>query len=196
MFAENINEDCSPKEHDEFDFYMQFAWPEHIETALRRLLWISLVEEAESFAETHSHTTFLRFMMATYPETPAEVLEYLSSFDDCELLIRIAENPQTPPRTLQTLAAHENSEVRLAVADNKETPLPILLQMLGGADVDIRYRMAENPALPAKMLNQLTEDENAYVASRARRTLMRRNPPSIQQLPLPMAHEPPERKAM
>src|SRR6185437_808376 len=164
---------------------MQFTWPEHIETALRRLLWISLVEQAENSAETHSHTTFLRWTMATYPETPPEVLEYLASFDDRQLLIRIAENPQTPAPTLETLSAHQDSEVRVAVADNKATPLPILLQMLSGGDVDIRYRMAENPELPAKMLNQLTEDENAYVASRAQRTLMRRNPAAVHQLPPP-----------
>jgi hypothetical protein len=194
MFTQDSTNNMSAQEQEEFDFYLQWDWPEHIETALRRLLWISLVEAAEYSAEQHQHTKMLRWMIATHPDTAPEVIDFLSTIDDADLLTRLAENPQTSAQTLEKLAQHTDSTVRLAVADNKNTPLTILLEMAVGSDVDVRYQMAENPALSAKMLTQLAQDSNAYVADRAEKTLLRRNPAAVQQLPVRTQRQ--QRKAM
>lgn len=183
---ENIEfSDLQINENDEFDFYMQFEWPEHIERALRRLLWISLVEAAEFSSEDHSHTSFIRWSIATCPDSPVEVLDYLAVLPDAtpELLVRIAENPHTSSSALAFLAEHDSAQVRLAVADNDATSVDVLIQLLEDSDTTVRYSMAENPALPLKMLQQLVEDENPYVGSRASKTIARRNPCTVQQFP-------------
>lgn len=184
-------------EQQEFDFYLQFDWPEHIETALRRMLWIALVEEAEFDGRCHQHTQNLRWLIATHPDSPAEVLEFLATkIDDEKLLARVAEHKQTAPHTLECLAKHQSGDVRLAVADNPSTPLAVLLELAVSSDPDVRYCMAENPTLPAKMLQQLAADSNAYVAHRAARTMMRRNPAPVQQLPIRPPQDKQQRKAM
>lgn len=175
---------CELNEWDEFDFFMQFEWPEHIETALRRLAWIALIEEAEGSAEKHTHTGFLRLLIVNHPDSPPEVLSYLAATGNRKLLIRIAEHPHASAEILTELSRHDDGDVRLAVADNGHTPLPVLLEMAVGLDADVRYRLAENPALPATILSQLANDENAYVSTRAQRTLMRRRTASVKPLPL------------
>lgn len=167
----------------EFDFYLQWEWPAHIETSLRRLLWISLVEVAENANSAHKHTAFIRWQIATFPDSPSAVLDFLATLNDEELLIRIAENPQTWPVTLARLARSEYSQVRIAVADNSSTPIDVLKTLATDSCLDVRYSMAENPALPSKMLQQLAGDENAYVSTRAAKTIARRNPASIEQFP-------------
>jgi hypothetical protein len=172
-------------EQNEFDFYLQFDWPEHIETALRRLIWISLVETAEPGMNNVAHTSLLRWMIATHPDSPPEVLAFLAAVGDARLLERIAENPNTSPATLAHLATHPSSQVRIAVADNAHTPINVLALLAQGDDLNVKYCMAENPALPAKMLQGLQADANPYVSWRAGQTLMRRNPSStVQKLPV------------
>lgn len=171
-------------EQIEFDFYMQWEWPEHIETALRRLLWISLVEAAEPGSNLHKHTAFLRWQIATYPDSPSAVLDFLATLNREEkILVRIAENPQTWPVTLARLAQSNYPQVRIAVAENSNTPIDILRALVNDESLDVRYSMAENPALPSKMLQQLANDDNAYIAHRASCTLARRNPAVVEQFP-------------
>lgn len=169
-------------EQSEFDFYLQFEWPEHIETALRRMIWISLVEASERTVEQHSHTNYLRWLLATHPETPSIVLEFIARIGDCKLLERISEHQQASAITLRCLAQSEHASVRSAVAENSATPIDVLLQLIQDENPDVRYRMAENHALPATMLQQLCDDANVYVAARARKTLCRRSPATVQHL--------------
>jgi hypothetical protein len=178
----------------EFDFYLQWEWPAHIETSLRRLLWISLVESAEAEDTTHKHTAYIRWQIATYPESPSAVLDFLATVNDKELLIRIAENPQTWPVTLARLAHSEYSEVKTAVGENANSPIDVLKLLAADTSPDVRYSMAENPALPLRMLQQLAADDNAYVSHRATRTIARRNPAAVERLPLRQQQEQQQRK--
>jgi len=168
----------------EFDFYLQWEWPEHIETTLRRLLWISLVELAEPELVKRNHTALLRWQIATYPEASQAVLDFLATDSDPDLQERIAENPQTWPMTLARLAKSPLTNVRIAVAHNENTSIDVLISLAEDPSLDVRYSMAENPALPSKLLRQLSADENPYVACRATRTLARRNPPAVEHMPL------------
>jgi hypothetical protein len=195
MFAEESFNRIAGNEQEEFEFYMLWDWPEHIEQALRRMLWIALVEEAEDTQTHQSHTSMLRWIIAGYPESPPEVLAFLSDIGTPALLERVAVNQRTSASTLQKLADHNNIEVRLAVADNSNTPLSTLLEMALKAGADVRYRLAENPSLPAKLLQQLAADSNAYVSWRAQRTLARRNPPAVQVFPVRQDRDQ-QRKAM
>lgn len=167
-------------EESEFDYYLMWEWPAHIEQALRRMLWISLVEAAEG--EEHQHTEFIRWQIATYPESPAVVLDYLSNINNEKLLIRIAENPNVSAPTLARLAESQYVNVRIAVADNQNTPIHIIKLLTQDEALDVRYSMAENPALPASLLTDLSNDDNVYVSARAKRTMARRNPASVEQL--------------
>lgn len=168
-------------EESEFDYYLMWEWPDHIERALRRMLWISLVEAAEGIDS--QHTNYVRWLIVTHPDSPAAVLDFLSNIDKEELLIRIAENPQAATPTLARLAQSPYDAVRIAVADNGNTPIHIVKSLTHDPSADVRYSMAENPALPATLLTDLSNDDNAYVATRARKTMARRNPASVEQFP-------------
>jgi hypothetical protein len=88
-------------------------------------------------------------------------------------LMRIAENPSVPPSMLEHLAMHPDARVREAVADNPNTPLDTLWLLVYDSCADVRYAMSENHNLPLSLLTALAEDENPYVASRARQTIYR-----------------------
>jgi hypothetical protein len=169
-------------EQSEFDYFLMWEWPEHIETALRRMLWISLVETAEGSTGSQ-HTNYVRWLIATHPDSPAAVLDFLANIDNEQLLIRVAENPQTDTATLLRLAKSQYASVRIAVADHANTPIHVIKMLVRDEAVDVRYALAENPALPASLLTELSNDENAYVMMRAKRTLTRRNPASVEQFP-------------
>jgi hypothetical protein len=169
-------------EQSEFDYYLMWEWPDHIERAMRRMLWISLVEAAEGYDAT-PHTSYIRWMIATHPESPAAVLDYLANLGDEELLVRIAENPQASTDTLTRLAKSQHASVRIAVADNPNTPIHVVKGLTLDEALDVRYSLAENPALPASILIELSNDDNAYVATRAKKTILRRNPASVERFP-------------
>lgn len=181
----NINFDAISDETNQFplDYFLQFEWPEHIETALRRLLWISLVELAEGQCNGDDHTSYVKWLIANHPDSPATVLDYLAVPEAAaKLLIRVAENPQTSAVTLTRLAGHESNEVRVAVADNRNTPPQVINELIKDADLDVRYSLAENANLDLAVLQELAKDENGYVAARAKRTLVRANPGCIRKL--------------
>jgi hypothetical protein len=169
-------------EESEFDYYLMWEWPDHIERALRRMLWISLVEAAEGI-EANPHTSYVRWLIATHPDSPAAVLDFLSNTDKEDLLVRIAENPQAATPTLARLAQSPYASVRIAVADNANTPIHIIKGLSHDDGLDVRYALAENPALPASILTELGNDENAYVSMRAKKTMQRRNPATVERFP-------------
>lgn len=170
------------------DYYLQWSWPDHIETALRRLLWIGLVEAAEAqpgeFGATTKidHTGYVKWLIATHPDSPATVLDTITAKAPSELLVRIAENAQTWPTTLARLSCEPFAEVRIAVAENANTPVPILKMLATDSNADVRYRLAESPHLPEDILQDLCADDNPYVAARASQTLARRTPASVTRL--------------
>ncbi len=173
------------------DYYLQWSWPEHIETALRRLLWICLVEAAEGFAGDRevpgrsNHTGYVRWLIATHPDSAPAVLDAMTGKATPELLERIAENPQTWPVTLARLACEPCAAVRIAVAEHPNTP-PAILQMLSAdSDPDVRYRLSENPLLPQHVRQNLLADDNPYVAARAAQTAQRLAPSAITRLEVP-----------
>jgi hypothetical protein len=176
-------------EKKEFDFYLQWEWPPHIEESLRRMLWVSLVEACEPGSAVIRHTALLRCQMATSPDTPPAVLDYLADFDETAILVRIAENPKTWTTTLTRLARHRLAQVRLAVAENTRLPLGIMRILVEDACPDVCYAMAENPQLPSSMLKELSASSNPYVAQRAARTLARRNSRAAEQIPLRYHHK-------
>lgn len=166
-----------------FDFYLQWQWPEHIDTVLRRMLWTWFVEVAEyPDPEAHprdSHLSHLHWLVAVSPESPAAVLEHMIDLVDDKIRERIAENPQTPWQALAKLAFSEDPKVRVAVAENENTPPEITYMLASDPHVDVRYAMAENSRTAIQILNFLSQDENCYVASRAQRTLQQQYPCAI-----------------
>ncbi|MBX9721452.1 MAG: hypothetical protein K2X81_08670 [Candidatus Obscuribacterales bacterium] len=171
-------------EAKEFDIYLQWSWPTHIEDALRRSLWWSLRDACEPDLEANEHTVQLRWLIACYPESPPAVLEVLSRLNDPKLLVRIAENPNTSSLTLSRLARHKSTLVRIAVAESNIIPFDVMKALAEDESLDVCYALAANPKLPSRYLLLLQSNENPYVALRAIRTLARLTPRVPEEFPL------------
>lgn len=115
--------------------------------------------------------TALHKALASSPYTPATVLEELRGCGHADVLVRIAENPNTSEETLTELACEADSEVRAAVCDNKRASAIVQWQLCADPNPDVRYRQAENPNTPLRILIRHLQDENPYVATRARYTM-------------------------
>ncbi|GEM_PF-585909 len=115
----------------------------------------------------------IRWLMAVNPHTPAPVLEGLVDAGDPAHLERIAENPGASPVTLARLAFHPSEAVRAAVAENSRTPIEAVCMLANDECVDVRFRLAESYHLPLAILQVLCDDDNPFVAARARKTLRR-----------------------
>lgn len=115
----------------------------------------------------------LKAMIASNPETPADMLEFLTHVSPVDVLVRVAENQNACSQTLTRLAMHEDFEVRMAVAENPNCPSICLEMLIDDRCADVRFRLAENPNAPISVLYKALKDENPYVSHRARKTLAR-----------------------
>ena len=90
-----------------YRFLLRYQWPEHIEQALRRLMWYWLLETArgqseDEPSESDKFAAQVCRLIAVQPETPPAVLDVLSKLDSASFQERIAENPNTWTTTLIT----------------------------------------------------------------------------------------------
>lgn len=126
-----------------------------------------------------SATEKLVGLVARDPKTPASLLSRMrsraNSDNNQSLLVSIALHMSTPPYSLACLAESRFAAVRQAVSENRACPYSVLERLSEDISVDVRYRLAENPYIPINLLEQLREDENAYVSSRAEKTITRLN---------------------
>jgi hypothetical protein len=122
-------------------------------------------------------TEYIRWLLATNPNTPAPILDRLASEDVVSLLERIAEHPRTRQATLARLATHENPRVRAAVAENPNIDKKTMWRLAGDIHPDVRLRLAESYSIPLPILQALSQDDNPYVQNRAKRTLNRLDQP-------------------
>ena len=173
-----------------YSYLLQWEWPEHIESLLRRLIWARLAELGPEAEENSTHidpsdylAAKLCFLMAVHPETNAAVLDVLASTYGAAYAERVAENPKAAPTTLARLSQHSNSKVRAAVAQNINTPLDSLNQLVADQHEDVRFALAENFSIPKELLDRLAEDDNCFVAHRAKKTLSRLFMPEIVKMP-------------
>lgn len=111
--------------------------------------------------------------MASNPDTEPHILEKLADRGSPEIVQRVAENTQTPEPVMEKLASHENVDVRNAIAQNKNAPNSTVEPLSADTDPTVRFSIAENPSTPLEVLARLVDDENAYVAERAKQTLNR-----------------------
>jgi hypothetical protein len=176
--------DCFGRRED-LSFIVRFHWktPDHLKEAIQVLLAARLAsaENMPSAKPYRRRNEFLdeqefeqiRIQIASNPNTPTAVLEYLARNASARVLERIAENPHVPMDLLENLATHSDANIRSAVGDNLKTPASVLVKLVADEDADVRYRLAENPAMPAFILELLTQDENPYVVARATTTMTR-----------------------
>lgn len=123
----------------------------------------------------------VKMLIASNPETPNTVLEYLAKRSGPSVLERIAENPNTPTWVLEELAGSDWPEVRAAVAENTHAPTDLIKGLSADENPDIRYTVAENAGTPIEVLQLLEFDENPYVSHRAHTTLARLTGGFVQQ---------------
>lgn len=134
----------------------------------KELTWAQLRKALET-ADSES----ARFLVAGSPDTPVNVLDYLSRGKEVAVARRVAEHPNVHTATLNRLSKHADPSVRMAVSENKRTPEGVLLALTRDSSPDVRYIMAENPNMLRTVLEVLCIDENPYVSDRARSTLNR-----------------------
>jgi len=87
-------------------------------------------------------------------------------------LVKVAETADAPS-ILADLANESRTEIRMAVADNVHTPCHVKAALAHDKDLDIRFALAENHSTPLDVLQSLQEDNNPYIANRAKLTLER-----------------------
>ena len=114
-----------------------------------------------------------QYIAAGDPRISEGCVEKLSQSQDPLIRRRIAENPSTPLPILFELLTDEHSEVRLGISFNPLVQRPFLDELVHDRSVDVRYGLAENPTLPLDLIQALAQDENPYVAQRARTTYNR-----------------------
>jgi hypothetical protein len=134
----------------------------------KELTWGQLRKALET-ADSES----ARFLVAGSPDTPPNVLDYLSGGPEVGVARRVAEHHNVHVSTLTRLSKHGDASVRMAVSENKRTPEGVLLALTRDPNPDVRYVMAENPAMLRSIIEVLCTDENPYVCDRARATLNR-----------------------
>ncbi len=114
-----------------------------------------------------------QYIAAGDPRISELCVEKLASSNDPLIRRRIAENPSPPIQILFKLLNDEHSDERLGVSFNPIGQRPFLDELVADNDGDVRYGLAENAALPMNLIQKLANDENPYVAQRARKTVNR-----------------------
>lgn len=119
-----------------------------------------------------------RYLISRYPETPAELLAEMVSYEEVSMLEAIALHPNSSIKTLERLANHAQFEVCAAVAQNPNTPEPTLRMLEStaatrrwGPDLwrqsnhrsAVRSKVASNPSTPRDLLLALSKDGDTLV---------------------------------
>ena len=140
-------------------------------------------------SQTSENLSLVEWALAVNPSTPSHILDGLLRHERPALLERIAEHPQASANALTVLSQHQCSTVRAAVAENLNTPQQIVFDLAQDQCLDVRYSIAENPHMPLVVLDMLADDDNPYVAYRARLTIRRVQHVPRMPVPLPELDE-------
>ena len=87
----------------------------------------------------------IRCVIASYEDTPKELLVELAKDEDWEVRRGVANNSNTPPETLATLAKDEYVAVRKTVAYNPNTPPETLAELARDIDSNVQKAALANP---------------------------------------------------
>ncbi len=173
-----------------YRYLLRWSWPDHIEALIRQLMWAWVTEATNEVTDTVeiavADLVAMRAMwlIAVHPGSPGAMLQLISEQCTEGFVERVAENPGTWPSTLRELASHSSPRVRAAVVQNKNTPSDVLFGLACDESADVRYAMADGVQGDLQLLQHLIEDENPYVAARAKRSLSRLFPPAPAKMPL------------
>lgn len=167
-----------------YSLLLRWQWPPHIERTIKQLTWLEVGVTSAFDSKFHVEletmldcmTMHLFRLIASYPESPAAMLDFIADLPVTSLAERVAENPSTMPSTLAKLAEHPDSNVKIAVACNASTPSDAVRKLANDESLDVRYAIAENANSSYELLVLLCQDENCYVAHRAQRTILRITP--------------------
>lgn len=115
--------------------------------------------------------SFCEYLKAGDIDAKPEELAVLSKHSDYRVRRRVAENPSAPTEILKDLANDPDADVRIAAGTNPATETYVKLRLSCDADTTVRFGLAQEITMPEIVLHQLVHDENAWVATEARRTL-------------------------
>jgi hypothetical protein len=124
-------------------------------------------------AEPSTEAFQLRIKAVNEASTHPGILEHIAFQGPVFLVKRVAEHPAAPAHVMAKLADHTHYEVRAALACNHALTIDLQWQLAQDEHPDVRFALAEAYDADPIVLAVLSEDENPYVADRARTTLQR-----------------------
>lgn len=113
---------------------------------------------AETLRRLFSHplrTWNLFWVLGTNPNTPSDMLDWLSQQSHEDARQSIAYNKSVPLELLERLAKDESPKVRSAVACCQRTPQHIFEQLAAEKEPKVLRALARNPAVSRALLEQL-----------------------------------------
>ena len=113
------------------------------------------------------NTKWKLFFKNILPTQYTQLIESLTN-DKINLVLEIlASYEETPLQLLSELTCHSSEEVRLCVSDNPNVSRLLLFLLACDESMDVRLAMAENLNLPTDILEKLSFDENTYISHKA-----------------------------
>jgi hypothetical protein len=169
------------------NFINKYNWLDEEELRLAEALAGCLQEHVSQGCPAESNEYHrVSVLLASNPLTPAQVLDHMSRYlNRTQVLERVAANSNSTVSTLKKLAQHESPHVRSAVAEGHNLDEETVWLLARDEHVDVRYTVAGSYSAPIEVLEELSTDENPYVAQRAqltRKRMLAANAP-VEQLP-------------
>ena len=113
-----------------------------------------------------------RRALANSSQIPAGVLDILANDPDADTRMAVARNPTCSGRLLTQLAHDPDINVRCEVARSSKTPATTLVALARDDAAHVRGEVASNwMRTPRAIIEQLLDDPNIMVQSRARAVL-------------------------
>lgn len=129
-----------------------------------------LVESLKSVESSPQCDALFEQSAQTYAQTQPQLQEINEQgFNYPQLKDSLAEQSTT----IDSFPSLQMSEIQIAVADHPDTTSDVLFQLAQDTNPDVRFAIAENHKADIEILQLLSQDDNPFVAARARKTLRR-----------------------
>ncbi|HEY9756794.1 MAG TPA: HEAT repeat domain-containing protein [Oculatellaceae cyanobacterium] len=131
---------------------------------------IELAESLKSVESSPQCDALFEQSAQTYAQTQSQLQENNEQdFNYPALKDSLAEQSTT----VDSFPSMQMSEIQIAVADHPDTTSDVLFQLAHDTNPDVRFAIAENHKADIEILQLLSQDDNPFVAARARKTLRR-----------------------
>lgn len=125
-----------------------------------------MITTAEEFLALRSSSLPGEYLRATHEPAPIDVwLEVLAKYP--EMNFWVAQNKTVPIEILEILSTNEDCRVRAMVASKRKLSEKLFQRLAADPDPAVRARVATNHNIPPALLQQLASDPSDLVSSAA-----------------------------